>query len=237
MLRSTVASGNTNVRISEIFQSTQGEGPYAGTPAVFVRTTGCNLRCWYCDTPYTSWQPQGEQRPWQQVMQQVTTLNVEHVVITGGEPFLQPDIVPVSHALGELGHFVAFETAGTVFRPVHSSMVVVSPKLENSTPNSGKWARRHDRDRDNPDVIQRLHSDYRCAFKFVIDQPRDCGDVAAWLARFPQIVPDDVWLMPQATDRQQLQKKTLWVRPLAEQHGFHFSPRIHIQKYGNVRGC
>ena len=87
------------MRIAEIFHSVQGEGEFSGTPSVFVRTTGCNLRCWFCDTPYTSFKAEGLQRDWQDVLQEVLEFDCLHVVLTGGEPLLQPDLLPLAHAL------------------------------------------------------------------------------------------------------------------------------------------
>ena len=84
------------MQISEIFHSVQGEGRYSGEPSVFVRTSGCNLRCWFCDTPYTSWNPEGENRSWDSIVEDVLQYDCTHVVITGGEPMLQADIRPLA---------------------------------------------------------------------------------------------------------------------------------------------
>src|ERR1700735_5830698 len=100
------------MRIVEFFKSEQGEGEFAGTPSVFVRTTGCNLRCSFCDTPYTSWNPEGFHEPWQAVAERILAEECEHVVLTGGEPMLQPEIVFLSHALKQAGRFGAVETSG-----------------------------------------------------------------------------------------------------------------------------
>ena len=78
--------------ISEIFYSLQGEGELTGVPSVFVRTSGCNLRCHWCDTPFTSWEPVGEQRSVAEVAAAVASLGRQHVVITGGEPLLLPEV-------------------------------------------------------------------------------------------------------------------------------------------------
>ena len=120
------------MRISEVFCSIQGEGELAGTPSVFVRTTGCNLRCWFCDTAYTSWRPEGLHQSWEQLLDQIKAFDCLHVVVTGGEPLLQPEIVPLTQALTQLGKFVTVETAGTVERPVHADLMSISPKRPNS---------------------------------------------------------------------------------------------------------
>src|SRR5580692_3464109 len=85
------------MRISEIFYSVQGEGILAGVPSVFVRTTGCNLRCSWCDTPYTSWKPEGAEMSHNAILQRVAEFPAaRHVVITGGEPMIAPGIAELS---------------------------------------------------------------------------------------------------------------------------------------------
>ena len=78
------------MKISEIFYSIQGEGSLIGVPSVFVRTSGCNLRCTWCDTPYTSWQPEGQLLSVDEVISQVEAYKARHVVVTGGEPMIAP---------------------------------------------------------------------------------------------------------------------------------------------------
>ena len=224
------------MRISELFYSIQGEGQFTGTPSVFVRTTGCNLRCWFCDTPETSWSPAGVQQPWKTVLEHVQAYDCSHVVVTGGEPMLQPDVVPLTHALRDLGKFVTIETAGTVYRAVHADLMSVSPKLANSTPNKGVWAERHERLRENHEVAARLFREFRCQLKFVIDRSDDLQDVSAYLSRFPQVSSDCVWLMPQAVTTAELQQKTPWLTTEASQRGYRVSPRLQIELFGNTRG-
>ena len=71
------------MRISEIFYSIQGEGRLSGVPSVFIRTSGCNLRCVWCDTPYTSWNPDGKEMALEQILQAIESYPLGHVVITG----------------------------------------------------------------------------------------------------------------------------------------------------------
>src|SRR5437588_2251723 len=84
--------GVRTVNISEIFYSVQGEGSLLGVPSVFVRTSGCNLRCSWCDTPYTSWHPEGETLSTAEVLQSTLRYGCSHVVITGGEPMIVPEM-------------------------------------------------------------------------------------------------------------------------------------------------
>lgn len=227
------------MRVAEIFHSVQGEGRFLGIRSVFVRTTGCNLRCWFCDTPYTSWQPEGVTRDWHDVLPQVLAYDCEHVVVTGGEPLLQPDVVPFTQALAEQQRFVTIETAGTVYRPVHADLMSISPKLSNSTPSSQrstKWSARHESIRESKEVVAKLLQSYACQLKFVVDKPADLREILAYLHDLPQVSADQVWLMPQAITREALAAQSQWVQPLAEEHGFHYAHRLHIELFGNTRG-
>ena len=91
------------MKIAEIFYSLQGEGSLVGVPSVFVRTSGCNLRCSWCDTPYTSWKPEGAELTLDQIMDEVRAHPARHVVVTGGEPMIAPEIVPLTQRLRDAG--------------------------------------------------------------------------------------------------------------------------------------
>src|ERR1700720_3087547 len=90
------------VKISEIFYSIQGEGMLAGVPSVFLRTSGCNLRCTWCDTPYTSWKPEGDDLSLDAILADARGRGSGHVVVTGGEPMIQPEIVQLTQRLKDL---------------------------------------------------------------------------------------------------------------------------------------
>src|SRR6185369_16496224 len=101
--------------ISEIFYSLQGEGELTGVPSVFVRASGCNLRCAWCDTPYASWNPEGTQRSVAQIVTEVVSHgNAQHVVLTGGEPMIAKEIHLLAAELKKLGRHITIETAATV---------------------------------------------------------------------------------------------------------------------------
>lgn len=227
------------LRMAEIFRSIQGEGQYAGAPSVFVRTTGCNLRCWFCDTPYTSWTPEGEQRPWKDVLAEISHFSEEHVVLTGGEPLLQPDLAPLAAALRAEGRLVTIETAGTVYRDIPADLCSISPKLGNSTPSaerSAKWSRRHAQLREQPVIVQQLMQLGPYQLKFVVNQPEDLAEIHNFLAQIPDLCPDRVWLMPQGLTREAVRERGAWLEPLAVTHGWRYCPRLHIEQFGNVRG-
>src|ERR1700742_3220596 len=84
------------LKISEIFYSIQGEGGLVGVPSVFVRASGCNLRCTWCDTPYTSWNPEGSNRTIAEIVEEVRRHPAKHVVLTGGEPMMFAESVELT---------------------------------------------------------------------------------------------------------------------------------------------
>ena len=227
------------MKIAEIYKSVQGEGLLTGVESTFVRASGCNLRCWYCDTPYASWQPEGEDLAVHEILGRIEALGAEHVVLTGGEPMLFAELLPLAARLQERGLHITIETAGTLYLPVACALMSISPKLANSTPNvdqAGRWRERHERARHVPEVIRRLVAEYAYQFKFVIDTPADCDEVEQYLEQFPEIDRGRVMLMPQGTDAATLARHDDWLEPYCRMHNLHYSPRKHIEWFGLVRG-
>lgn len=227
------------MRIAELFSSPQGEGFLTGTPSVFVRASGCNLRCWFCDTPYASWQPEGENLSVDEIVAQVEQYECRHVVITGGEPMVFEDLVPLSERIGRLGRHITIETAGTRYLPVRCDLMSVSPKLSNSGPDPRKhedWARRHEQRRHAPEVVRRLVAEYVYQLKFVVDEPDDCREVEQYLAELPEIDRSHVMLMPQGIDTYHLAEKARWLEPYCAAHGLQYCARRHIEWFGPGRG-
>jgi len=227
------------VRVAEIYLSIQGEGFLTGTESVFVRASGCNLRCWFCDTPFASWTPEGDDLSVAEIVEQVVQHRCRHVVLTGGEPMLFAELVPLAAALRRRNLHVTIETAGTLDLFVECDLMSLSPKLANSTPAAARhprWSLRHDETRHAPEVIHRLVRDYEYQVKFVVDDPADCQEVREYLDRFPNIDRRRVMLMPQGTDPDALAEKAQWLRPYCEQAGILFCPRRQIDWFGLVRG-
>jgi 7-carboxy-7-deazaguanine synthase len=124
-----------------------------------------------------------------------------------------------------------------VYRPVTADLMSLSPKLANSLPKEhSAWRGRHARDQHRPDVLRRLMTEYAYQLKFVIDTPEDVTEVVEYLAQFPKVPPEQVWLMPQGVQPETLAEKEVWLAPLAAQWGFRYCPRKHIELFGNVRG-
>lgn len=217
----------------------QGEGFLTGTPSVFVRASGCNLRCAFCDTPYASWAPEGEDMSVEQIVGRILQFNERHVVLTGGEPMLFAEMVPLTGKLRGLGRHITIETAGTRYLPVQCDLMSISPKLSNSDPapgQAGAWAARHRQARHVPEVVNRLLLQYPYQFKFVVDNLETCQEVERYLAEMPQIDRSRVMLMPQGTNAQTLAERGRWLEPYCREHGLGFCPRKQIEWFGWTRG-
>jgi 7-carboxy-7-deazaguanine synthase len=223
------------MRIAEIFYSVQGEGGLVGVPSVFVRTSGCNLRCSWCDTPYTSWHPEGDDLGLDEILARASAFSAaRHVVLTGGEPMIAPGIVELSRRFRECGMHVTIETAGTVFAPVECDLMSISPKLSNSTPE-GVFQAQHERLRLQPDVLLRLMSICDYQLKFVISRPEDVDEARAVIAQV-EAPASKVILMPEGITAETLDERGIWIAEICKQFGFRFSPRLHVQLWGNRRG-
>jgi 7-carboxy-7-deazaguanine synthase len=223
------------MRIAEIFYSVQGEGSLVGVPSIFVRASGCNLRCSWCDTPYTSWSPEGEDRSIAEILDRTAEFAAaRHVVLTGGEPMIAPGIVELSEKFRERGFHVTVETAGTVFAPVACDLMSISPKLSNSTPE-GVFRAQHERLRRQRSVLERLTAGYDYQLKFVIAEERDIEE-ARGIAAEVGAAAQKVILMPEGVAADVLHARGVWIAEICKQFGFRFSPRLHVDLYGNRRG-
>ncbi len=228
------------MKLSELFFSIQGEGKLTGVPSVFVRASGCNLRCVWCDTPYASWNPEGEEVPVAEIVRRVTAFGTRHVVLTGGEPMIMPDIEALCTELKSRGHHITIETAATLFKPVPHDLASLSPKLANSTPTDregGRFAIAHDRMRINIKVIQDFIDaapDFQ--LKFVVCKEAELAEIGSLLNQLKHWTPADVLLMPEGIDGKTLASRSVWVAELCKKTGYRFCPRLHISLYGNKRG-
>ncbi|MBI3280087.1 MAG: 7-carboxy-7-deazaguanine synthase QueE [Acidobacteria bacterium] len=224
--------------ISEIFYSIQGEGMLSGVPSVFVRTSGCNLRCDWCDTPYTSWQPEGEDMPLGTILAAVRRHWAGYAVVTGGEPMIAPEIVQLTEGLKRIEQHITVETAGTVFKPVVCDLMSISPKLASSTPSEregGRWAETHEHRRYQPDVLKQLITQYAYQLKFVVTSPEDVEEARQMVADL-DADRERVLLMPEGTDPAVLAERARWLVEVCKTWNFRFSPRLQIELWGNKRG-
>ncbi len=226
--------------ISEIFHSLQGEGLLIGVPSVFVRTSGCNLRCHWCDTPYASWNPEGETFSVDEIMERVTSYQCHNVVLTGGEPTIAAGFPELTMRLREAGHHITIETAGTVMPDgIVCDLASISPKLSNSTPDeaiAGAWKNRHEKTRYQPDVLRAWLKKFDSQLKFVVTSAEDLSEIEALLADVGPVSNDRVLLMPEGTTVDVLRKRSPLIAKLCLERGFRFAPRLQIELYGNTRG-
>ena len=221
--------------IAETFTSIQGEGMLAGIPSFFIRTSGCNLRCTWCDTPYTSWQPEGGRRSVRELIAAATVTGLRHVVVTGGEPLLQREIGELTHALASNGHHITVETAGTVAPEFDCHLLSVSPKTSNSDPE-GRFRERHRDLRSKLEPLERLlvrHPKHQ--LKFVVQGEGDVGEILA-LAERLGVVRERVLLMPEGRSAEEVAARAPAVARLCLDHGFRYTPRLHLELFGNRRG-
>lgn len=253
----------SRVRIAETFVSVQGEGKLTGVPSWFCRSSGCNLRCTWCDTPYASWNPEGPTRTLDDLIAEAMSHHassggggsggVRHAVLTGGEPMLFDAMAALGRELASRGIHVTFETAATIFRPPSDtgcSLMSMSPKLSNSTPRgsggspdprdpTGAWAARHEANRLNIPIIQQLIDAYPDRqLKFVVAQNSERADLAeidALLAQLTNFAPSDIMLMPEGVKPPTPEHKA-WVLSACLSRGWRYCNRLHIELFGNVRG-
>ncbi len=227
--------------IAEIFHSIQGEGELTGVPSVFVRTSGCNLRCAWCDTPYASWRPEGKPLTIDEIIGEVIRYSSPHVVLTGGEPMVAPGIADLAAELRMLGRHVTIETAATVAPAgIACDLASLSPKLLNSAPDPRQhaaWRRKHEALRWQPDVVRAWLEAGPWQLKFVVAQPADVEEIEGMLAQLGRDVPrHKVLLMPEGTTAEALRTRAPWLSDLCKRHGFRYAHRLQIELYGNTRG-
>lgn len=228
------------MRIAEIFHSIQGEGLLAGVPSVFVRTSGCNLRCHWCDTPYASWKPEGPEMTVAQILRKVEEWNCSHVVLTGGEPMIAPDLPALAAGLKKAGKHITIETAATIPPGgIACDLASLSPKLSNSTPpieRDPAWAKKHESTRLQPGVIAEWIQKYEFQLKFVVATEKDLAEIKTLLSRLPPAPFPQILLMPEGIDNQTLSSRAHWLVEICKREGFRYCPRLHIELFGHTRG-
>lgn len=241
--------------MSEIYSCIQGEGQLVGTPSILVRTSTCNLRCkWgenFCDTPFSSWKPETTLRLTPtQILEEVTKLNpqgkIKHIILSGGEPTIQPEITELLYKLGGYYH-TTIETNGTkvlpdnigvpLTAPVFADNILfsISPKLASSVPVGTPFEKMHQRERIQPDILKLLTSQWAFYLKFVITSVDDLKEVRL-LQDSLKISSERIYLMPEGITPEQVRSKALWVAELCKQEGYRYSPRLHLDIWGPKRG-
>jgi 7-carboxy-7-deazaguanine synthase len=221
--------------VAETFTSIQGEGTLAGVPSFFIRTSGCNLRCAWCDTPYTSWEPEGRRRSVGALATAATAAGLRHVVVTGGEPLLQRELGSLTERLALAGHHVTVETAGTLAPEFTCHLLSVSPKTANSDPK-GRFRERHHALRSAYEPLAQLltrHPEHQ--LKFVVQGGADLPEVLSLVERLG-VARERVLLMPEGRSAGEVAARAAAVARLCLRHGFRYTPRLQLDVFGGGRG-
>ncbi|WP_458187858.1 7-carboxy-7-deazaguanine synthase QueE [Haladaptatus sp. NG-WS-4] len=241
-------SAEPTLPINELFYSLQGEGKLAGTPSVFVRTSGCNLRCWFCDSYHTSWEPTHDRMTLSEIVTAVESYEANHVVVTGGEPLVHDETATLLNRLADAGYHTTVETNGTIFTDAAIDLASVSPKLSSSTPTAvndpkgdGEWADRHEARRIDLDALAALVDAYETQLKFVVTDDSDVKEVETLVSKVRDvadtpITETDVLLMPEGATRERLDETCDRVAELAMKHGYRYTPRLHVDLWNDAPG-
>ncbi|MAH34289.1 MAG: radical SAM protein [Verrucomicrobiales bacterium] len=230
------------MKISELFFSIQGEGELTGVPSVFVRTSGCNLRCRWCDTKYASWKPEGENVTINDLLDKVCSYPARHVVISGGEPMIAKGIEEFTHLLKESGKHITIETAGTISpNGIQCDLASLSPKLSDSTPKEGdinkEWIDRHESKRLDYDILSEWVNLYNFQLKFVVSKEEEIKEIQNVISRIEgKILPEKVLLMPEGIDPDTLRSRYDLLIDLCKENGYRLCHRLHIDLFGNTPG-
>lgn len=237
------------ISVNEIYGPVrQGEGRTVGKPVKFLRTSGCNLACIWCDTPFTwNWEGTKFQHPEkfnkqkethemsvEEIKDQLNVLgkDLKALVISGGEPLIQQkSLLPLVRSLKEDGYWIEVETNGTV-KPARElsdliDQINVSPKLANSGPDNPQKKREH------PSTLAALADLPNTIFKFVVEGEQDMKEILELVGEYRM---KNVYLMPLGkTRKEQIANQDL-VKEICKERGFHFSPRQHVLEFDNKRG-
>jgi 7-carboxy-7-deazaguanine synthase len=223
--------------VNEIFYSLQGEGFLAGVPSVFIRIAGCPLRCRWCDTKYAWSKEAGQQYSTNQIVKAVQQWPCKHVVITGGEPMVDPDLQQLVGELKAANKHITIETADIAYVPdIPCDLMSISPKLSNSVPEDAKLAAIHKDSKLDLAVLEELIDNYNYQLKFVVDSENDLAEIQELLDKIRNIDTSKVMLMPQAAIRDELLAKSPMVADMCKLVGFAFSQRLQVLLWNNERG-
>lgn len=231
---------------SEAFLTIQGEGQFIGHPSVFFRLTGCNLRCAWsetnlCDTPYTSWNPEGTKITVLDAAEKIVKLGkkADHVVITGGEPFLYPDeLQDLCSILKEHNKKITIETNATIYKNVKADLISMSPKLSSSTPTKEhheSFHKHHERYRLNTGVIKNFIYNHKVQVKFVVSCNEDLNEIEH-LRKLIPIPKQKIVLMPEGITTEQVRARQEWLVNYCIREGYRYSDRLHVQIWNDKRG-
>ena len=176
----------------------------------------------------------------EEILKKLTEWNCDHVVLTGGEPMIAPDLPELTTVLKKQNKHITIETAGTILpNGIPCDLASISPKLSNSTPPAARdpaWAKKHEATRLQPEVISEWIIKYPFQLKFVVSSENDLVEIKSLLLKLPKIPVDRVLLMPEGIDSKTLASRSPWLVEICKREGFRFCPRLHIELFGHKRG-
>jgi 7-carboxy-7-deazaguanine synthase len=176
----------------------------------------------------------------EEVLKKLTEWNCGHVVLTGGEPMIAPDLPELATALKKQKKHITIETAGTILpNSISCDLASISPKLSNSTPSPERdpaWAKKHEATRLQREVIAEWIRKYPFQLKFVVSSENDLAEVKDLLSRLPPVPLHQILLMPEGIDVKTLATRSPWLVDICKREGFRFCPRLHIELFGHTRG-
>lgn len=210
--------------ISEIFYSIQGEGPQIGHPAIFLRLSGCHLRCTWCDSKFTWPLKSANNLSIKGIYRKISGFPAKHLVITGGEPLIQQkELRGFLEFLRQKGnYFVEMETSGSIKSNLGKliDQYNCSPKLTNSG--------------NSPYRLQKF-PDKKTYYKFVVNKQKDISEIKKFIQK-NHLCKEKIILMPQGIKKKELSAKMVWLAKICKKENFRLSPRLHIDIWGNKRG-
>jgi len=227
----------STMQVNEIFKSIQGEGPNFGKPAIFLRTAQCNLKCTWCDTKYTwdwenyDFQKEVNEMTIDEIKGAILDLEINHLVITGGEPLLQQDDLADLLSFLKPNFYVEIETNCTILPNKMLTDLVdqwnVSPKTE----NSGNPLELY----ENNECYYFFANQENCFFKYVVENEADIPEIKKFVTKY-KIPEKRVQLMTQASTKEEVRIREKSISELAKSNNFAFSPRLHVAMWGSQRG-
>lgn len=239
----------------------QGEGKLVGTPVLFIRTSSCNMRCGFidsiCDTAYSSFHPEKNRMKVGDVLEliEINRGNINSVVISGGEPTMQEEaLIELLKGLYNMDMHTTIETNATIFHPdisMYCNLISMSPKLKSSIPSlallakegqNSNWQKKHEDIRYNLGVIQSYitgayqnGNDFQ--LKFVCSSREDIIEIEEnYVKKLHYVEPSDIYIMPEGMTEEILKKNSIECVKLCIEKGWNFTPRLHINLFGQAKG-
>ncbi len=208
--------------INEIFLSVQGEGIYTGVPSVFVRVAGCNLNCPWCDSAYAKSDESGTEISNSSLLEQIQEYNVEHVVITGGEPTIYAEeLKDLCGKLNSLRKKITIETNSTIYVDCNPHLLSLSPKLYQG------W---------DEDILKKnLSKNCDIQIKIVVDSIEEAVDALKRIEKF-NIEKEKIFLMPNAVTRDKHIRGAAWLVPFCCKNNVRFGGRLQTLLWNSEKG-